>query len=516
MSDTNRNRAFYLSAILLILLCAFACGWLQYLTPWQRDDLYYGRYGKFAMIADESGITWPIGKYFFKMHYATVNGRLGDKLILWVITWMPKRLIGAVSGLSCLSLFYFGSRLAFGSVRRHPLRTIMLVAALNCLLPWFCGIFITNIALNYLWGSALAVIVMWLFVRPPERQGALLWVGLFLLSLIAAWWHEAYSVAFLPGMLLFALLMRRRLKGSTVAILAGTFAGVVIVLVAPGFWVRVGGEIYRTPLPLMLRGAAIGLGLTWLVPLLLLTPLRRRLDRLSLAAGAMVCVALGDILAIFFMSIYAVRMFWYVDVIALPVAAMLCVPLIGRVNAKLRVWSCVALSAFLVVHYAVTIPVQAREDREYKEVSMKYMDSADGVVYYDCGGWDSGPWISLHKCGIFAMLPEDRCNSNYMVEFYRVDGKPLSLVPTSLRDFDMRNFSAGKQTISYRGAIVSRDAELAPMRSQLVFRKFRDKGGKSRLIPLIVNPFKASDGTELYYLEPDTRQGDPAQMTLQE
>ena len=503
------NRALYPSALTLLLLSALFCGLMQWLTPYQMDDLAYGEHYKAAMQGAAPGASWSDGVEFIKWHWQEINGRLGDKLMLWVLTDIPKWFFGCIAGLASLCIFLFGSRVAFGSVRARPLCSIMLTGMFTVFLPWAGYMFVTNMFLNYGLGSAFAIIVLWLFVRTPRLPAPkwLIYPALFLLATIASGWHEAYSVPMLPAMCVFMLIMRRQNPAVRWWLLAGTFAGLLLILSDPGFWHRLDSsnpflicwEGYKIP------GILKGLNILILLPLLLLLALRRRtiITRSSIALFSMGLTIIAGALVIYFNSMYVLRVFWYADVLVFPILALFGAELCSPMKASLKQTVVLLTTIGMVIHYMVCISWQQMLTREHGEIVEAYERSADGVVFHDFHGRYFGPLPALRKARIFAFSYDMR---QYLTPYHRSDWAYLSLVPVELRDIESEAFDAPAQMKYYRGYAVSNDSTIDNVNERVQYFRFRSEQGKEMYLPTIVNPFRGKDGKRYFYLEPDERQ----------
>lgn len=504
-----------IAAVIFMALCSIILGYMQYLTPWQGDDLGYGFAFKDALEGNGSGIGWRDGWDFVVMHYKKVNGRVGDKLIVWVLTDLPKWLIALLSGLSCMSIFCFGSLAAFGSIRKHPLRACVLTGLLVCCLPWFVGMLMANMVLNYLWGTGLLAVALWLFLRPRKLN---VWGGiaLFLLSFLASGWHEASGVPVCAGMLLFLILDRSGPRVVRYVIFAGVLAGLIFTLTAPGFWIR--KEVFASGVPIaqqtfaVLRGMVGGINLGLLVftalPLLCFRGWRAAEKDLELRFLLMACVSLAAAVSIFFCSYYTLRTFWYADFVALVAVAMLYGDLLSKTARWLRRVSGLAFAGFVILHLLSACSRQILISRQYSEILKRFEASADGTVYYDYAGRGYGSWLNLRKAQIYAFLPEYRLDYQLLQLFYRNDWTILSIVPEALRNVDMSLWPRDKSAAIINGYAVSNDTALERSRSQCICPVYIYEDGKAGACRTIINPFRAADGTRLYYLEIDSRIAD--------
>lgn len=516
MRKFNALKANYPTALIFMLLCAAAIGCLQYLTPWQGDDHIYGLVCRDASTGETGHITWQRGWAFVCAHYFGINGRIGDKLILWLLADVPKWCIAFISGVAAMSMFYFGSLTAFGSIRKHPLKSCVLTGAIICCMPWFVSMFLTNMVLNYLWGTGIAAIIVWFFVRPRKLSMAGN-IGIFILSFIVSGWHEACSLPLLGGGIIFMLINRHNNPRIRYIIMIGILAGVLFTLTSPGFWLRKNmlehnDNIITQPLGIMLRGiiGGINIGLiVWIIPLLAgIRKWRESIGRLTLAFGCMACVGMAIAIGIYFATYYTLRVFWYADMLALIAIGMLFAQLAAPLPVVLRRISGYAIMLFVVLHLWVSIDRQHRIAAEYEDIIGEYAASEDGTVFYDYSGYGYGSPLNLRKAQIFALNTEYRYGYNYITEFYRNDSLAISIVPTELRDFDMKRWPKGKNVAIFNGLAVSNDTSLTHTEERIIHPFYHYADGRAGAVRTLLNPFRAKDGTQLYYFEIDVRIAD--------
>jgi len=497
-------------------LCALACGLMVWYTPLQLDDLCYGYDCRQALMAGETSFSLSDFAAFVKWHYIEVNGRLGDKLIHLILCGIPRYIFAAIAALAAMSIYWFSSLTAFGSVRRHPLRSAWLTAALTLFLPWGSYMYITNMFLNYPLGSSLMVIAVWAFVRLPSG-GFLMRLSCVVAAFLAAAWHEACCVPMLTGMTLYLIIARERPRGLRLALLLGVIAGFLFVFTAPGFWIRL-ENIDATDsilirdyfVPALVKGCNVMLLLPLMLGTCLALPrLRRRLTRPVVSYAAFATAMLVAALGIYLRSMYVMRIFWYADIVVLSGMAMLffCYITPGR-RPRLRLLLTALTAIVVLIHSATAIAVQRSYTREYREITRMFCASPDGLVYYDFHGKGFGPLIALRKARIYQLYSEFRTSYS---RFYRTDSVTLSLVPTALRGISSHDVSSDSVIRPVRGYFVSSLSEFRGSDRTWPTCEFDD--GSSATITVMIAPFPSAEGDTLYYLEPDARHIYPHKVT---
>lgn len=510
------------AALWAMTFCALFCGLMVWLTPWQMDDLAYGIPYRKEMMSHT--LTWRQGWDFFTMHWHSINGRLGDKTLLFWLAMFPKWLFALVAAGSCFSIYYFAGKIVFGSVREHVSGNILLSVALTFFLPWGTYMYITNMFLNYVMGLAVAMPALYFFVR-GEAGKTSVWKCLLAgtLGFLSGSWHEVYSVAVLPGMAAFMLLLRGRLGTLRLSVVAGTAVGLAFILCTPGFWARIDGVLPPPMLllsallhpsqlhPDVLRNSATGLGLNALfVPCALVALCvkrwRRRVFRLTWCVTAMTGIMLILTMVLYYHAVRGARVYFYFDAMAISASAMLLRPVCSTVRRLPELCTVGGALVLMLAHCVLVVALQTRLTREHDEIIAAYMASPDGTVYHDCHGNGLGP--------VFALRKARSCNfySNQvklLEDFYRGDSVQIQLMPVALRNFDpVAAARAGKLhksglTMVYEGYFVTRDTAVLSKRE--MWPSFRMSEGDTLMAAMLVSRFRDVYGREWAYLSPDRR-----------
>lgn len=460
-TDRRASRLSALLAIAFLLGCAAVLGWLKYLTPWQFDDLVYALPWRSYFLSDGPAPTWHEMWESIVNQTLTANGRFGDKFVVPMLMMVPGWLYAVATGLAVLAMFYMGCRLAFGPVSRYPWRWVLLCSAYFLLLPWAQYELLVNMVLNYTFGSVFALLAFYCLVRGDERKRPrwYLWVA-FLSALFAGWWHEEFGFAFGPAIFLYLLMTRGWKQPVSRLVFIGVCAGFLLLVAAPGFWVRIGNFVYEegynpSRIPTLIKGVNFLL----LLPLLGVVGLackrvRGWLGSRLWALVAAFTVAFGFTLILYWNSLPFMRLFWYFDVLGIALLGMLAQRILGgrhHLWVKILAWCAIA---FVAAHSVATIRWQKIITREFQDIVKLYHDSPDGVVYYDHHTNGFGPWLTLRKARIYAFTHEAR---EYGVpQFYdKPEGyKPLSIVPTALRNLDPAKVQGEGLVKCYKGYFI--------------------------------------------------------------
>lgn len=227
------------------------------LFPRIQDDLNYSLLLR-SWIDGSVSSPWPGIWETWRLHWLTDNIRLGN-LLFSLSLLLPQR----VSALALVIVFVlwqsFTARLSGCGTASG--RVALGIAALIYFLPYWNGSFAGDcFRFNYIWGGVLALWAVVLFTDPRGRR----WWVMLLWGLVVGWWHEGFAVPLLCGMGVVVLMCwrHRAARISRLWLMAGMALGVVILMSAPGPWVRAGGwdmawqisGVKRIAIPVALAG----------------------------------------------------------------------------------------------------------------------------------------------------------------------------------------------------------------------------------------------------------------------
>lgn len=503
----------------VMLICSVVCGLMVYLTPWQMDDLAYSVPYREDILNGTLSFRQLWG--FVVWHWEYVNGRIGDKTLLLWLAVTPKWLLGAIAAAACYSIYSFAGKIVFNSLDRHFAGNVMLTAAITFFLPWGTYMFITNMFVNYVMGLALALPSLYIFVRGDEGDASLLrCVMAGTLGFLAGSWHEVYSVAILPGMAVFCWLMakggRSRLR---YAVMIGTAAGLLFILITPGFWMRIhsNGVLDTSVWSIFhdydaIRNILVGLGFNALfIPCFIISislkSWRRKLDKTAFALSLMCMIMLLLTVAIYFQAVARwTRTFFYVDGVAIVAGAMLLRPVCGRCKGWLVRTIVVLMLVLIAAHSVFIVTLQYGLKREHDEIVSAYVASPDGVVYYDFHGNGLGPAFALRKARVCNLYGNQ---DKYLMEFYRGDSVRIQLIPKALQNFDPvvaereGRLRARGLSMVYDGLFVTTDSAILSRRT--LVPSFRMAEGDTLKAAMVINRFRDVYGREWACLSPDMR-----------
>ena len=222
-----------LAAIFIMMLV------LNLLTPLLADDYSYG------IGLDKTRIDSIIDIINFQVnHYLTWGGRTVAHTIAQCFLLFPKWIFSIANTFIYVALIYLIYLHAKGdNTKDKPLLLLLIHLALWYLLPvfgqtclWLVG------SCNYLWTTVIILFLLLQYRKDNNKNNSLKKaVAIFLLGILAAWTNENTSVGLLVviiGLLVIKKLKHQKLKKWEISGLAGSILGFLILILAPGNFVR--------------------------------------------------------------------------------------------------------------------------------------------------------------------------------------------------------------------------------------------------------------------------------------
>lgn len=202
--------------------------------PFAFDDFVYMRCLGITADGLPDTIDLDVARRHLAYRFHCDNMRLANMAATLVLA-TPKWLSGTASALLFGWAMVLMGRMA--GLRAESWRGMALLSALLIfLLPWFDSMAATDYQLNYLWGTALWALAMWLFLRPA---GLNIWIGIAV-GLVTGLWHEGLSGPALAGLGLVWLTSARYRTAGRTALLVGLLAGIAMLAAVPGTRARMG------------------------------------------------------------------------------------------------------------------------------------------------------------------------------------------------------------------------------------------------------------------------------------
>lgn len=490
----------------IIILCAFLCGLLAWLTPYNHDDLFYTLpYRELGSDDALTSVRFPSlqeFKTFAWNHYMNTNGRIGDKLLTPALL-LPKWLFSLFTALAVMVILDAGRFISSG-LRDGRWRILGAVLAVFCL-PWYNLMFTGAFSVNYLWGSALAIVCFSYMtgLRSVQRW----WTRLLLcvLILLGGAWHEGFAMTVGCAVAVYFVVYRLKIDKWQWVYLLLWICGAAIVIFAPSSWDRMAtsgspfdiGRVFSRPTLVYFNVALL------YVPLCAWCFVKHSIRKQMSLQDKALLIALLSMLAVNLYIIgrtYCVaRIVFFSMVFVLPGIILTLRLLLRPVNKCFVPLSCIAGAVLAIVHLCSCVYWQASVlNNDYRTVHRLFTHGHD-TIYYDLTTDDTLPWYVLGKPSGY-MLHNSwglTCFSNY----YGSGGRQLYIVPSRFAHIKPTEEGVALNDSNYFRVGNDIIAETFPEgRSRKVW--FRRTSGKLEWLHFTISEFIAGDGKKYFWLEP--------------
>ena len=237
----RRNpRARQIAHLLFFLLLIASVLWrLTSLTPLLMDDYDYS----FSWATGErlAGVSDILASQ--AAHWQLWGGRSVAHFLTQLFLFLGKPVFNVLNPVAYLALLFSVLRLGGKKTRWQDLAAAHL--ALFLLLPGFGTVFLwLDGACNYLWCTVLALFPLLLTAAVDEGnfpESGPAWAVSVLLSFFSGWTNENTACGVLAGRLIWLFFRRKRgekISAPEYASLAAEFAGILMLLLAPGNFAR--------------------------------------------------------------------------------------------------------------------------------------------------------------------------------------------------------------------------------------------------------------------------------------
>ncbi len=411
------------------MLTAIAFAVMFIVMPHCIDDYWYMQYITLHKLHGGEGFPWAGMVDTIRWHYNYDNFRFGNCLFT-VMIGLPHTLVAGMTSVIVLVNLVLMSGLA--RCRRSVAGTVWLCFLFAVLLPWREFMVSLCYQFNYIWPAMLALLALRLFFSAKDcSPGAMLLLGFF-----TGWWHEGVSVP-LALMLGLSLLWRpgRYFTPGRVALLAGMFAGIALLMSAPPFFDRVNREESLFDVALWVRCLRLE-PLTlcfWIVYAAMFARRRSRKAALStflVASFAATVIALGLHLSTHSGS----RAGWFGQIISI-ICIVRCLPLVcvcrGRVAVVAARCATSAVGLFLAAHLVAADVMTFRVRAEIEAGLEAWKRSPDGVFFVDYTDETEAPALALEK-PTYRFFTDAWCLRRY--PYFWGDSRPFMPVPAELAE----------------------------------------------------------------------------------
>lgn len=230
---SNQHKKYlYLSLIFFLILI------LNFLTPIIADDFGYSlnlsrnRLESFRDIAN-----------FQIIHYQSWGGRTIAHTLAQIYLFLPKWLFNIANSFCFITLIYLIYSISKNNSKEKPHLLFVIFLAIYFILPAFgqdC-LWLTG-ACNYLWTTTIVLLLIEIYVNKRIKKDNPLNISfLFILGIISGWTNENTGFASIIILILIILENRKEISKWQISGLIGNILGFVILLLAPGNYIREDG-----------------------------------------------------------------------------------------------------------------------------------------------------------------------------------------------------------------------------------------------------------------------------------
>lgn len=211
---------------------------LNLLTPLLADDYSYG------LSLDKSRINSIMDIIAFQInHYLTWGGRTVAHTIAQFFLLFPKWIFSIANTFAYVILIYLiYLHIKGNNTKDKPLILLLIHLLLWFILPvfgqtclWLVG------SCNYLWTTVIILFLLLQYRKSTQKDSIKRIIGIFLLGVIATWTNENTSVGLLViiiGLLVIRKLEKKKIKKWEISGLIGSILGFLILILAPGNFIR--------------------------------------------------------------------------------------------------------------------------------------------------------------------------------------------------------------------------------------------------------------------------------------
>lgn len=437
----------------------------SYYTPLAFDDLMF-KYRYLDYTGGEEHFSWSALLDYAKELRANDNGRLSNIICGPLIVLLPHWLLAVTVGVGFALMYTLIVRIGAPGRKVSPYVLILVFAAGFVLLPFRNHIIVFDYVLNYLFPTLFVLWFVVLICRVYSvRLSKARFLGAILITIIAAMFHEGFSVSVCVALGVFALsrCFRLPLQWWILAVLFGLVT--IWVVTAPGVMMRadreLAGRTLRETIVFVITVLpAVSLMLGFFALSFFNRTFRAR-TRHIFATPALSILAIASVAAsvLTLMVNSDPRSGWPAEVMAMPV--LLSFVNFRRFFASRRVrvgaW---ALLAIVCVFCGNVIRWQRIYYVQSKEIEQLLDESESGTIFYDIIDPRST------RLGTLFMVTRDQWVLSFhyycLSEDVNRPRKEYAVVPVALRDFSpdvARPISGTGHLFEYNGVLAGYDGK---------------------------------------------------------
>ena len=485
----------------VIVMFAIAHVLIYVIMPYTCDDYWY-----MTPIADYcNGIdtSFPFSDLWgcWVNHYETDNIRLANIIFTFTLL-LPKVIPSIISGLLVSVVLWLSAKLSAINWR-NPLLMMLLALMLSFMLPWYEEMLTQCFALNYIWSTALALYLGYVFFKDHQLHSLL---SMFLGLLLGAW-HEGIAGPMLIGFIVYLVLKRSMINRRRIMMIVGLVFGLLWLASAPGLQANVGVKtnsvtvmgvlgkliLYHTPLVLLMVS-------------ILIASLKKNLRKLivdplfiSFVAICVTGVALNLITNV------GVRTGWMGYLFGIIATIYLWRSMkearYSRGKSLFKRALTIVIASFLLLHYVVVVYYTVKVKNEYEYVLSQYDKSPDGLVFADVT-YDYQASPLAWKKPYFEIFTYDWVML-WIDNYFNQGAKRMCVIPTCLRSaehIDAMKVKGNNPFMIYDGhlfAPLKDDESVAPYTFYEI-----DFGVTKKILKCSNFTFTTSSGNRYYFSFP--------------
>ena len=434
-------------------------------------------------------------------HYTTDNIRLSN-VVFTLTLLLPKFIPSFLSGLLVGVTLWLSAKLTNISWR-NPLLFILLAFGLSFALPWYEEMFTQCFALNYVWATALALMLALRFWSNKKQN---IYISLFL-GILVGIWHEGFAVPLLAGFVSYLILNRNEINRQRIVIVGAVLVGLLWLMSAPGLQANVGYKTNELQLSTTLSKLLLYHAPLFILALSILFAANKNNTRklifdskfVSFVIICLVGVALNLVTNV------GVRTGWMGYLFGIIATLYLWKNMkkqrysYGKSVLK-RVLT-ILISLFLLTHYIVVVYYSVKVRDEVDCVLERYHESSDGLVFADVT-YDYQVSPLAWKKPYFEIFTYDWVM--YWNDMYFNNGtKQLRVIPTCLENSEYlqaEKVKGDNPFYIYNGYLFAPVAECGVLDKDLFFEI--DFGLTKKVLRCSNFKYTTSQGGEYYFSFP--------------
>lgn len=393
-----------------------------FISRW-GDDVYYSH-----TLQD-----YPDYWVYVVKHYTTHNGRLADLMSPFFLDTGVNRPLLFLLNASVFALMFYMLMRCSRLGADKPLGRLIVLAAGSFLPCWdfMWHEWITFI--NYVWPAALILAMLYLALQGDRRSGGWWRWALIPLCVAAGAMQEGLSALLLagfPAMFILAPSMRR-LSGARIGMIAGIFAGILILFLSPSYYIL---PPHRRIFPISELIMTSGWLMILLVAVTLFIAVTRRDLFRQLIDSSWTLYAVGSVasIAILIISGYPGRPVWFGELFAILALGQIISCCHVSIPRAWRSALCLLLFAAIAFHYCALLYWQYRMGSESRAlISELEATKPRDVIYTDFLNDRDIPWYVLGKT--HGVPDYDDWHYLSSLDFGYNDNHHLTILPTAVR-----------------------------------------------------------------------------------